>query len=212
MAFFISCDSAGAHIIETRLLFLVLPTLHDTSSLSLYHDVKCRLPRISPPPPSLSSISLGGSSKLHHVSERFCWSGIAGTFMYRGPRENVTYEIILTHPVASCMSCLFYLDGFRDGRLVAVQLLFRGVLLVVFLYSYRVVFSRYVLSASMWCICTVVLTRPLLGKIPFYFIRWNLHMIAFAWCILILLAHFIHSTCLLISGDHHLDWRWLLLD
>ena len=46
-----------------------------------------------------------------------------------GSEENVTYEFVLAFPVLSCMSCSSYLDEFRDGKKVAVQLFFRGVLL-----------------------------------------------------------------------------------
>ena len=49
--------------------------------------------------------------------------------MWRGPQENVTYEFIFTSPAVSSVSCLSYLDSFRDGGLVAVQLLFCGMLL-----------------------------------------------------------------------------------
>ena len=74
----------------------------------------------------------------------------------------------------SCFSsvhCPSYLDGFRDRRLVAVQLLFRGMLLkicliqlVVFLCSIRLAFAECTSLASPWCIHTVELTQPLLGR------------------------------------------------
>ena len=45
-----------------------------------------------------------------------------------------------------------------------------SMLLVAFLCSSRQGFSQYVLSASMWCIRTVVLIQLLLGRNPLYFI------------------------------------------
>ena len=58
-----------------------------------------------------------------------CWSANTGTSMSRGPGDNVDYEFILASSAAFRMSCSSYLDGFRDGRSVAAQLLFCGVLL-----------------------------------------------------------------------------------
>ena len=41
------------------------------------------------------------------------------------------------------MSCLSYLDGFRDGRSVAVQLLFCGILLPGFVYIAHSILMQY---------------------------------------------------------------------
>ena len=55
-------------------------------------------------------------------SSRFC-STICG-----GPQEYITYELVPASPAVSCMSGSSSLNSFRDGRLVAVQLLPCGVL------------------------------------------------------------------------------------
>ena len=61
---------------------------------------------------------------------RSSWS-----FIWRVPRENIAYELILTSLAISSMSCSSDLNGFRDGRSVAIQLLFCGMLLSGFVYS-----------------------------------------------------------------------------
>ena len=48
--------------------------------------------------------------------------------MWRGLLEYIGYEFILTSPAVSRMFCSYNLDGFRNGLLVAVSLLFWGVL------------------------------------------------------------------------------------
>ena len=68
----------------------------------------------------VSFIAFGRSSRLHPVSLQH---------LYVRVKEHVAYEFVLTSPVLSCMSCSSYLDCFRDGRLVAVHLLFRRMLL-----------------------------------------------------------------------------------
>ena len=45
------------------------------------------------------------------------------------PLKNIAYEFVFTSLTVSCMSCSSDLNGFRDGWLVAVQLLFCGMLL-----------------------------------------------------------------------------------
>ena len=59
------------------------------------------------------------------------WSSNTCSFMWWGPQENVTYEFVLTFPAVSHVSCLSDFDSFRDGRLVAVQLLFCEILLQI---------------------------------------------------------------------------------
>ena len=44
----------------------------------------------------------------------------------KGPQEYITYELVPTSPIVSRMSGLSNLDNFRDGSLVAVQLLVCG--------------------------------------------------------------------------------------
>ena len=74
---------------------------------------------------------LSPAIRFHHLSlpykaviDKFCWLPNTCTSMWRDPSENVAYEFVLTFPVVSRTSCSSYLDGFRDGRLVAVQLHF----------------------------------------------------------------------------------------
>ena len=43
-------------------------------------------------------------------------------------QEYITFEFVPSSPAVSCMSGWSNLDGFRDGWLVAVQLLLFGVL------------------------------------------------------------------------------------
>ena len=65
------------------------------------------------------------------------------------------------------LSCSSYLDGFRDWRLVAVQLLFCRMLLlgfVEFLCNSHLDFFLYTFLGSLWCLHIVVLTRPLLRR------------------------------------------------
>ena len=45
-----------------------------------------------------------------------CWSANTGMCMWRGPWENIAYKFVLTSPVESRVSCLSYLDGYRDRR------------------------------------------------------------------------------------------------
>ena len=47
----------------------------------------------------------------------------------KSPQRNVAYELALTSPEVSCMSCSSDLNGFRDGRYMTVLLLFYGMLL-----------------------------------------------------------------------------------
>ena len=56
------------------------------------------------------------------------WSSCLCSAMWRGQPEYITYKPVPTSPAVSCMSGLSNLDSFRDGWLVAVQLLLCGVL------------------------------------------------------------------------------------
>ena len=51
------------------------------------------------------------------------WSPNPSSSVWRGPLEYIAYEFVLASPAMSCKS-LSNLDGFRDGWLVALQLLF----------------------------------------------------------------------------------------
>ena len=47
-----------------------------------------------------------------------------------GPKEkNDTYEFVLTTPTVSSMSCSSDMDGFRDKKKVAVELMICGMLI-----------------------------------------------------------------------------------
>ena len=48
--------------------------------------------------------------------------------MWRDPQEYIAYEFVLTSSAVSRMSDSSNFDSFRDGLLVAVQLLLSGVL------------------------------------------------------------------------------------
>ena len=74
-----------------------------------------------------------GSELLYIGSSR---SSNLFSSMWRGPREYITYEFVLTFPAVSCMSGLSHLDSFRDGWLVALQLLFCRVLTLGFVRYY----------------------------------------------------------------------------
>ena len=50
------------------------------------------------------------------------WSSCFCPAICGGPQEYITYELVFASPAVSCMSCLFNLDSFSDGRQVAVQL------------------------------------------------------------------------------------------
>ena len=72
--------------------------------------------------PSLSSIASVRSSWLHLVcidTELLyigsSWSSCLCSSIWRGPREYVTYEFVLTSPVLSRMAGSSNLDSFRDG-------------------------------------------------------------------------------------------------
>ena len=56
------------------------------------------------------------------------WSSCLCSSMWRGPLEYVAYEFVPTFPAVSRMFRSSNLNSFRDGCLVAVQLLFCGVL------------------------------------------------------------------------------------
>ena len=55
------------------------------------------------------------------------WSSNTCAAVQRGLYENMALEFVLTSPIMSYMYCLSSFDGFRDGRSVAVQLLFCGM-------------------------------------------------------------------------------------
>ena len=78
--------------------------------------------------PFLSSIAPVKSSMLLDISSS--WSSYLFSSMWRGPREFIAYEFVLTSPWVSRISDSSNLDSFRDRWLVAVQLLFCRVLLL----------------------------------------------------------------------------------
>ena len=61
------------------------------------------------------------SGNLSYAPRMLSSSSNRGSSVCRGPLENVAYEFVLASPAVSCMS-------FSDGSLVAVQLLFCGML------------------------------------------------------------------------------------
>ena len=67
---------------------------------------------------SLSFIALGLSSGQHPVSSHSCFCSA----MCGGPYEYISYEFVPASPAVSCMSGSSNLNGLRDRRPVAVQL------------------------------------------------------------------------------------------
>ena len=96
-----------------------MSTLSSSSSSSSDHAA--RTDSLSPHP----SIAPNTSSKLNFRRHRAVVVGqqILARLCEKG---NITYECILASLAMSHIPCSSYLDGFRDGRLVAVLLLFRG--------------------------------------------------------------------------------------
>ena len=72
------------------------------------------------------------------------WSSCLYLSIWRGPQEYITYVFLFTSPAVSHMSGSSNLHSFRDGWLVALQLLLGGVLFAAFLCSYHKAFSPYV--------------------------------------------------------------------
>ena len=87
----------------------------------------------------------GSSFKISHLEAArvhielmnisFCWSCNTGGSMCRSSRANTTYEFVLVFPALLSMSSSSYLDALWDGRLMAIQLLFCGVLLLGFVQN-----------------------------------------------------------------------------
>ena len=88
--------------------------------------------------PPLSLVSIGHCSRrvfkaifcigteLLHIGSS--WSFCLCSSICRGPKEYIAYEYVLMSPAVSHMSRSSNFDSFRDGWLVAVQMLFCGVL------------------------------------------------------------------------------------
>ena len=64
------------------------------------------------------------------------WSSCLCSSMWRSPQEYITYEFVSSSPAVSSISCSSNLYSCRDGYLVAVQLLFCGVLPAAGLVQY----------------------------------------------------------------------------
>ena len=106
--------------------FLLLNIDYLSSSLSSCHTASTDL---------LDLLSLP-ISNVHHSREvlqtTFCISTeqlyISSSWLsvWRCPQEYIAYEFIFTFPAVSHMSGLFNFDSFRDGLLVALQLLLCG--------------------------------------------------------------------------------------
>ena len=104
-----------------------------SSSSSSFHTTSTDLP--DPPLPPISIVhcsqdvfkatSFIGIELLYIGSS---WSSYICLSIWRGLQEYIAYEFVLTSPAVSRMSDLSNLDGFCNGWLVAIQLLFSGVL------------------------------------------------------------------------------------
>ena len=98
--------------------------LKSKSSSTSCHTASTDLPDPLSPPVSIvyrtrevfKAISSIGTKLLYIGSS---WSSYVCSSMWRGQ-----HEFVLTSPAVSCMSGSSYLNSFRDGWLVAVQLLF----------------------------------------------------------------------------------------
>ena len=118
---------------------------------------------------SLLTIAFGSSSRLHPVSIQSCcrcsswfsntWSSVWG--VQRRFR-------VLISPVVSSMSHSSYLDGFRDGRVVAIQLLLCRMILQGFVHGILVQLPSSLFSINFVSIHVVVWTWLLPRKIAFY--------------------------------------------
>ena len=74
---------------------------------------------------AFKAISCIGTELLYIGSS---WSSCFCTSMWRGPLEYIAYRFVLTSLAVSRMSGSSNLDSFREGWLVDVLLLFRGLL------------------------------------------------------------------------------------
>ena len=64
----------------------------------------------------------------HILSIGSCWSSCLFTSTWWGPQEYIAYKFVLNSPAVPRISGSSNFDSFRDEWLVAVQLLFCGVL------------------------------------------------------------------------------------
>ena len=95
------------------------------------------------------------------------WSSYLCSSMWREPLEHIDYEFVFTSPAKSCRSGSSNFDNFPDGQLVAVLLLFCGVLTpgcsiqpATFLCNCRQAFSPYMSLTSMGYIHLAVSIQP----------------------------------------------------
>ena len=84
---------------------------------------------VYPNPPLHMSVFLGCILCLHKADGSTYWLANTGVSMHGSPQGNVAYGFFLASPAVPCISCASYLSGLLDGREVAIQLLFCGVLL-----------------------------------------------------------------------------------
>ena len=111
----------------------ILPNGLISSSLSSCCTISTDIPDpLSPPLPIvncfwqvLRATSRIGTELLYVGTS---WSSCLCTSMWRGPQVYITYELVPTSPAVSHMSGSYKFDSFRDGWLVAVQLLLCGAL------------------------------------------------------------------------------------
>ena len=133
--------------------------LSDSNNLYTLHHHFLLLARISLTLCRSSSPSfIGRSSRLHPVSvQSNCRQVLAGHPTFARPCERVhrskSLEFILTYQTVSCMSCSANLDGFRDGQLEALHLLFVGSCLQDLFYIARSILVQ--LSSNFFSMCIV---------------------------------------------------------
>ena len=116
------------HEILIRIIYLFLK-----SSSSSCRTISMDIPGPFLPPFSIVHCFWQIFRVTSHISTELLYVGSSRSSclcssMWRGPQEYVTYEFVLTSPVVSLMSGSSNIDSFRDGCLVALQLLLCGVL------------------------------------------------------------------------------------
>ena len=111
----------------------LLRVLSSSSSSSSSHAANTDLPDPLSPPVSIVhrfwevfQATSCISTELLYIGSR--WFSNCCSSMWSGPLEHITYEFFCTSPVVSRFSRLSNLETFRDGCLMAVQLLFGWVL------------------------------------------------------------------------------------
>ena len=132
-------------LFSTILIFKKKRLLNITHFILMWYQSHSRAYSMEFPDPlslfcclSLLSITPSKSSRLYPVSTQSWYMQVlasTGTSMRWSPLEKITYEFVFFSSSVPGMSCSSYLDSLWDGRNGAKQLLFWGVLLLVFVQN-----------------------------------------------------------------------------